>query len=73
MYFYFMEMNPVDVLQRLTSKDYKKGKKKIHNFKRLRVPDNWLPSSIRQDVRCSSTKSPEASKITVQTKKKATA
>lgn len=50
MYFYFTKMNIKDVLQRSTSKDDKKTT--LLNFKRLGVPDNWLPSSFYQ-TRCS--------------------
>lgn len=69
MYFYFVKMNTVDVLQKLTSKDYQKTSSisKDEEYQTI----GFLPLSTRQDVRCSSAKSPEASKTTLQTEKKA--
>lgn len=68
MYFYCMKMNTVDVLQKLTSKDYQKTSSisKDEEYQTI----GFLPLSTRQDVRCSSAKSPEASKTTLQTEKK---
>lgn len=69
MCFYFVKMSPVDVQQRLTSKDYHKNSSVLKAWEYQTI--GFLPLSNRQDVPCSGAKSPEASKTTLQTEKSA--